>query len=235
MTTANQSRQIPKTLSQTIYIHLKEAIINNELHANERINEKEIAESFGVSTTPVREAVLRLGTEGYIKIDTHRKAVVAEISYEELLDLYQVMSILESAAILDISDHIQSEQISRIEKMTKEMNQSCNPESIELFLQLNVSIHNDLWEALPNKMLRKTLLFVDSQILRYNHARIHIFKNQKALDISSQDHKHLISLLKNRDKGKLAAHIRNHWNLLALPSLQKEGFQKYIKTKGGDK
>ena len=235
MTTAKQLHQIPKTLSQTIYNHIKEAIINNEFQANERINEKEIAKSFGVSTTPVREAVLKLGAEGYIKIDTHRKAVVAEISYEELLDLYQIMSILESKAILNITDHIQPEQISRIEEMTKEMNKFCNPESVEKFLQLNVSIHNDLWEALSNKMMRKTLLFVGDQILRYSQARIHIFKNQKALDISSRDHKHLILLLKKRDKDKLAAHIWDHWKLLTLPSMQKEGFHNIFIKKGGDR
>ncbi|MFC2157950.1 GntR family transcriptional regulator [Acidobacteriota bacterium] len=235
MKTAKKILQVPKTLSQTIYAHLKESIINNELEANERINEKEIAKSFGVSTTPVREAVLRLGADGYIKIDTHRRAVVAEISYQELLDLYQVMSILESAAVIDILDHIQSEQISRIEEKTEEMIKLSNSDSVELFLQLNVSIHNELWQSLSNRMLQKTLRFVDDQILRYNHARTLIFQSQKALDISRRDHKRLITLLKSRDKDKLAVLVRNHWNLLTLPSLKNERFQKYINTNGGDK
>ncbi len=60
------SNSMPKTLSESVYNNLRTGIINNELKAGQRIYEKEIAKLYGVSTTPVREAFLKLNAEGYI-------------------------------------------------------------------------------------------------------------------------------------------------------------------------
>ena len=92
----SSSFTIPKTLGQSIYSHLKDAILNNHLKANQKINEKEIAQSFGTSTTPVREAVMRLGAEGFVITDSHRETIVKEISLEELKEILLVMGHLDS-------------------------------------------------------------------------------------------------------------------------------------------
>ena len=100
------SNSIPKTLSESIYNSLRTGIINNELKAGQRIYEKEIAKQYGVSTTPVREAFLRLSAEGYLSIDSHRKASVRKISYKELEDIFRVMGDLDALAMSQAVDHI---------------------------------------------------------------------------------------------------------------------------------
>ena len=62
---------MPETLSQSIYNCLKKAILENKIKANQKINEKEIADGFKVSRTPVREALVRLEAEGFTKITSH--------------------------------------------------------------------------------------------------------------------------------------------------------------------
>jgi DNA-binding GntR family transcriptional regulator len=108
---------MPETLGQSIYNCLKKAILENKIKAGQKINEKEIADSFKVSRTPVREALVRLEAEGFTKIISHREIVVKECSYEELTQLFQVMGILDSLAATLVIDNIDSKEFIKIEKM----------------------------------------------------------------------------------------------------------------------
>jgi len=115
--------KITKTLSQTIYNYLKDAVVTNKLKANQRIIEKDIAEMFGVSTTPVREALLRLAAEGYLFIDSHRKTVVKEASIEELKEILQVMAELDTIAVEHVVERIQPEHLQKLRELTEQMEQ----------------------------------------------------------------------------------------------------------------
>jgi len=71
-TKQNETLELPKTLAETIYLHIKKRIIN-DLEPNQRITEKEITDLFNVSSTPVREAIHRLCAEKYCR-KSERKA-----------------------------------------------------------------------------------------------------------------------------------------------------------------
>lgn len=221
---------IPKTLSQSIYNYLKESIINNTLKANQKINDKEIAKLFGVSTTPVREAVLRLGAEGFVTINSHREALIKEISYEELKEIFQVLSFLDSIGTSSFIDCISSETIKELESLTEELEGSCHIDSIEKFMAINLDIHKKIWECFPNRFLKSTLQFINDQMLRYNYARLYAFKKPGALKRSLEEHKKIIETLKNKDKKSLKEQIANHWGSLLQPSPFKEGLKEYLST-----
>ncbi len=205
---------IPKTLSESVYNNVKAGIISNELKAGERIYEKEVAKRYGVSTTPVREALLKLSAEGFISIDSHRKATVKEISFEELKDIYEVMSDLDALAVSHIVDHISPESIEEIESLIAEMEEVCKPIFVERFLELNVAIHAKTWSALPNKILERTLHFVHGQLLRYNYARYVAFQDPAIMKKSLDGHKKILSALTNKNKRELKKFIKTHWSFL---------------------
>jgi DNA-binding GntR family transcriptional regulator len=211
---AFDNSSIPKTLSQTIYNYLKDAVVTNKLKANQRIIEKDIAQMFGVSTTPVREALLRLGAEGYIFIDSHRKTVVKEISYTELEDIFQVMAELDTIAIKQVVENIQPEHLQELEELTEQMEQSGEANDIEKYLELNTAVHNKIWDILPNKILQRTIEFVHGQLMRYTYSRITAFQEPAVLERSVQDHKKILRALKDKDKRALKSLARNNWRLL---------------------
>jgi len=91
--------KITKSLSTPIYEYLKRSIINSDLKAGERIGEKEVAKNFGVSRTPVREAIIRLSVEDFVDINYHRESVVKDIPYEGLEEILHVISQLDAYAI----------------------------------------------------------------------------------------------------------------------------------------
>jgi DNA-binding GntR family transcriptional regulator len=205
---------IPKTLSESVYNNVKAGIISNEFKAGERIYEKEVAKRFGVSTTPVREALLKLSAEGFISIDSHRKATVKEISYEELEDIFEVMSDLDALAVSHVVDHISPECIEEIESLVAEMEEVCKPAYIQRFLELNMAIHAKTWSALPNKVLERTLHFVHGQLLRYNYPRYVAFQDPAIMKKSLDEHKEILAALKNKNKRELKKFIKTHWSFL---------------------
>ena len=223
---------IPKTLSQTIYNHIKESIINNVLKANQKINEKEIAQLFCVSTTPVREAVLRLGAEGFVTLDSHREAVVKEISYKEIKDIFQVLGILDSLGSSLAVDNLSPEDLKEIEDLTKKMEQHCLQNSIEEFMAVNIDVHKRIWECIPNKFLQSTLLYVNDQMLRYNYARSYAFRKPGVLEKSMEEHKEILEALKSRDKKQVKNLLLKHWGSFLHPSPFEEGLKEYLSNEG---
>jgi len=226
---------IPKTLSASIYNYLKDSIINNNLKANQRINEKEIAKLFEVSTTPVREAVLKLSAEGFVITNSHRETVVKEISYEELRDIFQVLGQLDSLGSSLAADNISPEDLKNLENMTSEMEKKCHLDSAEKYVALNQDIHKKIWKHIPNRVLQSALHYVHDQMLRYSYAHLHAFKKPDVLKTSMREHKDILTALKNQDKKKLKNLVFEHWNSRLQPSSYEEGIREYLSNerKGG--
>jgi DNA-binding GntR family transcriptional regulator len=112
---------------------------------NSMINEKEIADSFKVSRTPVREALVRLEAEGFTKATSHRDVVVKEVSYGDLMDIFQVIGILDSLAITLVVDKIESKEFTKLKKMTDKLKHYYNQKDVEKFIDMNYTIHDRIW------------------------------------------------------------------------------------------
>ncbi len=221
---------LPRTISEYIFTVLKESIINNKLQANQRINEKELSEQFRVSRTPVREAVLRLAAEGFVKIDSYRRAIVSEISYEELKDIFQVLGALDRLAISLAVDNLTVKDITKLERLLQRMKKSCNIKSIEKYMEFNTAFHNVIWEVIPNKLLREMLYLIRDKMLRYNYAQIHAFKKPGLLERSIKQHIELVSAIKTKNKETLKTLIVKHRGSLWEPSAYSKGIKEYLNT-----
>jgi DNA-binding GntR family transcriptional regulator len=209
--------EFPKTLRDRIHDYLKNAILRGEIKANQRIQEKELASKFGTSTTPVREAILKLAGEGFIRINSHREAYVKEISYRELEEIYEVIRYLDALCLRMVVENITSEKIKEIEKLTKKMEKLCSTETIEEYCEINSKIHIKIWESVENKFLYQIILQVHDQFLRYNTRRLSVFYEPGVLEKSLSDHKLLIEILKERNKEKAEKLAKKHWSTRFLP------------------
>ncbi|NIM59719.1 MAG: FCD domain-containing protein [Candidatus Aminicenantes bacterium] len=204
--------KIPETLGQSIYNCLKKAIIENKIEPNQRINEKEIADSFKVSRTPVREALVRLEAEGFTKIKSHRDVVVKEVSYGELAEFFQVIGILDSLAVSLVADKIDPKELIKIDKLTAKLQHCYNQKEVEKFIDVNHEIHDRIWNHLTNKYLQKSLRQCLVHIKRCNYALNSAFYKKEILDASMKAHKRILEALNKKDKEKLKNIIKEHWN-----------------------
>lgn len=216
---------IPKTLTQSLYAYLKNAIINNKLKANQKINEVEIAQFFGVSKTPVREAVLMLGIEGFVDVNSHRDAVVKGISYDELKEIFQVMGILDSMGSCLSLDNLNLKNIIELEAFVEEMERYCQVSSIEKYISLNMDFHQKIWDLIPNNFLKRTLQFVKGQLLRYNFLGTHVYSMPGILERSMNEHRIILDLVKKKNKRKLKMLILKHWGSPLRANKLEEGIR----------
>src|SRR5512133_2497697 len=93
------SVQKKRTAKETVFQILKERIMRQELRAGDPLPEAALAESLGVSRTPVREAILQLQKEGLVEVIPNRGAYVTFITLRELKNIMQLLQILEGAAV----------------------------------------------------------------------------------------------------------------------------------------
>lgn len=88
------------------YVELRRRILEGHLEAGAPVNQEQLASDLGVSTTPLREALRSLETEGFVRTRTHRDVIVAPLDHEELLQLYQVRGHLDCLAVrLAVENH----------------------------------------------------------------------------------------------------------------------------------
>lgn len=208
----NNVFHITKSLSKPIYDYLKKAIVNNDIQANAKINEKEIAENFGVSRTPVREAIIRLSMEGFVDIHYHRDSVVRDIPYEELQEILHVISCLDAYAITIVADKISDKDIAKIENLTSKLEKYLDVKNAQKFFDTNFTLHEIIWDYLPEGFLRSTLEVGVAQIQRYTITpQITEEQIQKVQESSFAAHKKIVTALKDRDKEKLSSLFRRHW------------------------
>ena len=203
---------MPETLGQSIYNCLKKAIIENKFEPNQKINEKEIAASFKVSRTPVREALVRLEAEGFTKITSHRDVVVKEVSYGDLAELFQVIGTLDCLAATLVVDQIDPKEFIKVEKMTDKLEHYYNQKEIGKFIDMNYEIHDRIWDHLTNRYLQKSLRYCLVHIKRCNYALSSAFQKKDLLDESLNAHKKILEALNKKEKGKLKQIIQQHWN-----------------------
>ncbi len=150
--------------------------------------------------------------EGFVKITSHREVVVKEVSYEGLLDIFQVMGALDSLAVFLVADKIESKELLKVEKMTTKLEDYYNQKEIEKFIKMNYAIHDRIWSHLTNKYLHKSLRQCLDHIKRCNYALISAFHKKEILDESIKAHKKISEALNKKDKEKLKQIILEHWN-----------------------
>ena len=203
---------MPETLGQSIYSCLRKAIIENKIKPNQKINEKEIADSFKVSRTPVREALVRLEAEGFTKITSHRDVVVKEVSYGELADIFQVIGILDCLAVSFVADKIDTKELIKVKKMTTKLEHYYNQKEVEKFIDMNYAIHDRIWNHLTNKYLQKSLRQCLAHIKRCKYALSSAFHKKEILNASMKAHKKISEALNKQDKEALKNITQKHWN-----------------------
>ncbi|MGW2661780.1 GntR family transcriptional regulator [Nocardia tengchongensis] len=93
--------EVDRSLSAQVFTLLRDRIVEGVLEPGSRINERELAEELGVSRNPIREALPRLENEGFVVIVPRRGAVVTELTYRDVEELFAVRRSLEVLAATD--------------------------------------------------------------------------------------------------------------------------------------
>jgi DNA-binding GntR family transcriptional regulator len=112
-----------RTLSDYVADQLRNAILVGQLMPNQRLVEEDLASSMQTSRGPVRDALRMLENEGLVVRQSHRGAFVAELSTEDVFEIYSLREALESLALKAVIKNATPEQINELEKLVRAMDQ----------------------------------------------------------------------------------------------------------------
>jgi len=196
-----------QSLHESLVAPLRDMILQGELRPGEKVPEEQLCERFGVSRTPIREALKVLAAEGVLQILPHRGAIVARITEEQVQELFPIMASLERLAGLLACERASDADIRRVrvlhDKMMLHFKNGNEPE----YLRQNRLIHESFFDIAGNTML--SALY--QQILTRIHAcRFVVRKSPEHWQRAVAEHEQMIELLEARDSAKLAALLEFH-------------------------
>jgi DNA-binding GntR family transcriptional regulator len=143
----------PRALYEDVAEMLRQRIFKRELEPGSWIDELRIAEAYGISRTPLREALKVLAAEGLVTMKVRRGAYVTEVSSSDLEDVYHLLSLLESDAAGVVAARATGAEIAELKVMHQELEAAGQPgkENADEFFAINERFHMRLLQIANNR------------------------------------------------------------------------------------
>lgn len=154
------------SLARQVYETLKKAIMDNNLKPGEILLERQLAESLGVSRTPVREALQMLAKDGLVKLVPNREAEVADISILDVREILQIRSRLETLAAYLATENAHEDDIRSIGHRVAAMEECLKKGDYKGFLDNDLAMHATILSCCGNSRLESILTSLRDQIYR---------------------------------------------------------------------
>jgi DNA-binding GntR family transcriptional regulator len=188
-----------------VYDSLRDAIWEGRLAHGERIREEEIASLLGVSRTPVREALQRLQQRGLLVVGPGRGLMVAELSKQQVFELYAMREILEGSAARFAARHANETEVEILYRLQQELAES-KSDALTL-VKLNRRFHQAIYEAAHNQYLLDTLDSLnDSLALLHNIT----FRAPSRRADTDEEHRRIVEAIEKRDPDTAEKVAREH-------------------------
>ncbi|WP_405746937.1 GntR family transcriptional regulator [Streptomyces sp. NBC_01525] len=171
MTTRRPDRRTPigdthRSLRDRVHEELRERIIEGEYSAGRRLVERELAEEFGVSRIPLREAMQRLESEGFLWVQARRGAVVADFGTEGAEHLFDVREKLEGLAAGLAARRATAVQLRAMERLLARSRKASESGRLREAVTHNADFHHLIVEASGNPLLCDLMAPLDSRLRR---------------------------------------------------------------------
>ena len=204
----NEAAPIRKaTLSGEAAAGVRGLILDGDLDPGERINEKTLCERFGVSRTPLREALKVLASEGLVELLPNRGARVARITAEAIDEIFPVMGALEALAGELAAERMDAETMAEVRAEHYRMALHHTRGELAGYFRGNQRIHELILAAAGNPTLAATYRALSGRV---RLARLHANISRTRWDAAMAEHEDILRALEARDGAALATVLRDH-------------------------
>lgn len=199
---------LPRTRAAAVADRLREDILAGLHPAGAQLRQDAVAAAHGVSRIPVREALLQLEAEGFVRIAPHRGAVVAPVPPDEVEDVFDLRAMLEPRLLRRAVPLLAAEDFAALDALQREFSEAIDRRDTARWGQLNADFHARLYAPAP---LPRTQAIV-AQLLQASdrHTRLQL-STPSAMDRARREHAELVALARAgeaaRAARRLAAHI----------------------------
>ncbi len=197
----------PRALYQEVAELLRQRIFNRELTPGSWIDELKLAEEYGISRTPLREALKVLAAEGLVTMKVRRGAYVTEVSERDLSDVYHLLALLESDAAGVVATQATDAQLKELQTLHRELEKAVA--NREKFFQINERFHMRLLEIADNRW-RDQMVADLRKVMKLN--RHNSLLKSGRIQESLAEHQAIMSALLARDAKSTAQAMQTHFN-----------------------
>jgi len=197
------------SLHGEILSRLRDYVVEGNIAEGSRVPERQLCEMFGISRTPLREALKVLAAEGLIDLLPNRGARVRQLSRRDLEELFEVMGGLESLAGRLACESITDAEIVEIERLHYEMYGHYLHRDMHSYFQVNQRIHERIVEASRNETLRLTYANFAGRIRRVRYSANFARKRQRWGE-AMREHEAILDALRRRAGSELSDILFHH-------------------------
>jgi DNA-binding GntR family transcriptional regulator len=190
---------------------LEESILRGERRPGDRLDERQLAEQFGVSRTPIREAIQRLMASGLVSVRGRSGAAVAELSAADLLDAFSVVADLEALAAALAARRSTADEQARLAALHEDCAATAAAGDVQAFFLANNAFHQEIAEASHNRVLQEQLRTVTLKTAPYRH---YVTYRPGRMLSSIPEHAEILAAIIAGDTTRASTLMRTHVALL---------------------
>ena len=204
----------PRPLYEEVAELLRQRIFKRELEPGNWIDELKIAEEYGISRTPLREALKVLATEGLVTMKVRRGAYVTEVSQQDLTDVYHLLSLLESDAAGVVATQATDAELTELQALHKALEVAAIPTNAagkantDQFFAINEQFHMRLL-AIANNRWRDQMVADLRKVMKLN--RHNSLLKTGRIEESLAEHQAIMDALAARDAQLTQQRMREHF------------------------
>ena len=200
----------PRALYEEVAELMRQRIFSRELVPGSWIDELAIAKDYGISRTPLREALKVLATEGLITMKVRRGAYVTEVSEQDLTEVYHLLSLLESDAAGVVAQCATQEQLQALQAIHSELESTVKPKGAdrEAFFAVNERFHLALLQIANNRWRDQMVLDL-RKVMKLNRHHS-LFKTGRVED-SLAEHRAIMAALAAHDAPAATQMMKAHF------------------------
>ncbi|MDD5295402.1 MAG: GntR family transcriptional regulator [Rhodocyclaceae bacterium] len=203
----NNARIAQTALYQQVAERLRNRIFAHEMPPGTWIDEQALAISYGISRTPLREALKVLVSEGLVTLKPRRGCYVTELSQEDLDEIFPVIALLEGRCAFEATEKMTSADLKELEAIHERLEQSAATGNIESFFEANQDFHSAVQNLAGNRWLLQVITDL-RRVLKLN--RHHSLFVEGRLTQSLEEHRGILAALREGDAARAESLMSEH-------------------------
>ncbi|MGA3174295.1 MAG: GntR family transcriptional regulator [Syntrophorhabdales bacterium] len=185
-----------KSIHEEAAAQIREMIRDGVLVKGQKIDEKYLCGSMGISRTPIRESLKMLKAEGLIELIPRRGAFVSDPAIEVIQDLFEVISVLEGTSARLAAQKMTDRDFRKIEDLHRELETYYDRRDHKAYLQRNHVLHEVIEDITGNRVLKEVIDGLRQKIMLYRYRQLY---EKYRFDQSIQEHRDLLEAFRKRD------------------------------------
>ncbi len=195
-----------RALYQDVAERLRQQIFDRELEPGSWIDEMKLCRAFGISRTPLREALKVLAVEGLVTMKLRRGAYVTEMSRDDVAQIYHLLALLESDAAAQVAEHADAAQRARLQQLHAKLEKQVRQR--DAFFAANEGFHMALLEIAGNRWAEQIVADL-RKVMKLN--RHHSLFKRGRLAESLAEHRALMAAIDGRDAQRARQLMHAHF------------------------